>query len=85
MPEIGSNFISAEKLHSRLNDNEDWVIIDTRFSILQPQTGREEYMKGHLPGALYMPLEYDFSGEINEHGGRHPLPDETEFANRLSN
>ena len=85
MPEVGSNFISAAKLKKRLDDKEEWVIIDTRFSILQPQTGREAYIKGHLPGAVYMPLEYDFSDEVGEHGGRHPLPDQEKFSKRLQN
>ena len=83
MPENTTNFISSEKLNDLLNSGESIALVDTRFDLMQPQLGREAYMKGHLPEAVYMPMEFDFSAPVSEHGGRHPLPDSTTFIKRL--
>lgn len=83
MPENTTNFISSEKLNDLLNSGESITLVDTRFDLMQPQLGREAYMKGHLPEAVYMPMEFDFSARVSEHGGRHPLPDSTTFIKRL--
>jgi len=54
-------------------------IIDCRFSLTDPGWGENEYKKGHIPGALYAHLEKDLSGEVQKHGGRHPLPDDDAY------
>lgn len=81
MPDLGSNFISAEKLNLELNDN--WTIIDTRFSLMEPEWGMNSYLENHIPGAIYMQLEYDFSAPVETHGGRHPLPERAAFTKTL--
>jgi thiosulfate/3-mercaptopyruvate sulfurtransferase len=48
-----------------------------RGSIAGPP-GRPEYEAGHLPGAVFVELETELSGEPGE-GGRHPLPDAAAF------
>lgn len=53
----------------------DLVLVDCRFTLGKPGTGREAYETGHLPGAVYFDLEKDLSAPVGEHGGRHPLPD----------
>ncbi|MDQ0062562.1 hypothetical protein [Paenibacillus harenae] len=40
-----------------------------------PDAGRRAYEESHILGAVYMDLEKELSGEVEEHGGRHPLPD----------
>lgn len=61
----------------------DVVIVDCRFQLGQPDAGRTAYEEGHIPGAIYLDLEKDLSGELGEHGGRHPLPDAATLAARF--
>ncbi len=58
----------------------DLVIVDCRFQLGAPDAGRAEYEEEHIPGALYADLEADLSAPVTEHGGRHPLPDPSDFA-----
>ncbi|WP_315372572.1 sulfurtransferase [Paenibacillus xylanexedens] len=50
----------------------------------EPDAGRQAYEAGHIPGAVYLDLEKDLSVPASAHGGRHPLPDPTALASRLS-
>jgi thiosulfate/3-mercaptopyruvate sulfurtransferase len=58
-------------------------IVDCSFSLADPKKGRQEYDLSHIPGASYFDLEIDLSGEIGEHGGRHPFPNLHEFIEKL--
>lgn len=60
------------------------VIVDCRFSLMQPHLGRQQYEAGHLPGAYYLDLNQDLSSPVGRHGGRHPLPDPTVLADKLT-
>ncbi|MFF2885989.1 sulfurtransferase [Paenibacillus sp. NPDC057967] len=53
----------------------DVVFADCRFVLGKPEAGREAYEASHIPGAVYLDLEKDLSAPVDEHGGRHPLPD----------
>ncbi|EDX83987.1 rhodanese-like domain protein [Synechococcus sp. PCC 7335] len=64
-------------------DSPDLVVIDTRFSLSQPQQGYEQYRAGHIPGAYYLDLNQDLSSSVQDHGGRHPLPDWDTFVDKL--
>ena len=76
--------ISAETLKAQLS-NPDWVIVYCRFYLQEPERGYQEYLESHLPGAIYVDLDQDLSGEIIPgKTGRHPLPDSQVFAERLS-
>ena len=59
------------------------VIIDCRFDLSNPDWGYNAYLKGHLKGAYYLDLEKDLTGDVKEHGGRHPLPDLNAFVDKL--
>lgn len=67
--------VSREHVMGKIGSGGPVVLADCRFVLGQPQSGREAYEAGHLPGALYFDLEADLSGPIGEHGGRHPMPD----------
>ena len=54
-------------------------VIDFRW-YLQHRTGREEYLRGHIPGAAFVALE-DVTGE--EGPGRHPLPTADQFEGEM--
>lgn len=69
-----NNIVSPKWLLARMYEP-DIVIVDCRFLMGQPDAGRELYEVSHIPGAVYLDLEKDLSAPVDEHGGRHPLPD----------
>ncbi|MEM7593245.1 MAG: sulfurtransferase [Cyanobacteria bacterium P01_A01_bin.83] len=75
--------VDSEWLNQQL-DNPQVVIVDCRFKLAEPSWGRESYQQGHIRGAYYLDLNQDLSGEIQSHGGRHPLPDSKVFAQKLA-
>jgi len=56
----------------------DWVVLDCRHDLANPQAGRAAYDAGHLPGALFASLDHDLADHaLSADGsfrGRHPLP-----------
>lgn len=79
---MSSQWVTAEWLNEHLNDPQV-VVVDCRFVLGEPEEGRKRYEQGHIPGAVYMDLEKDLSGEKGEHGGRHPLPHVSLLAEKL--
>lgn len=49
------------------------AILDVRWRLDRPD-GREAYLDGHIPGAVYVSLEDELSDHSREGRGRHPLP-----------
>lgn len=78
-----SPVVSADWLREHL-ENPQVTIVDCRFSLMQPQLGRQQYEAGHILGAYYLDLNRDLSSPVGRHGGRHPLPNTAEFATKLS-
>ncbi len=68
---------------SWLRQNRDQVTVVDARAYLDDRDGRSNYLEGHIPGAVFLDLDSDFSGppEIDE--GRHPLPDPEIFAANL--
>lgn len=66
--------ISSGTLNNRLSEP-DVIVVDCRFDLMEPATGRRRYLEGHIPGAVYADLETDLSGPAGPGTGRHPLPD----------
>ena len=60
---------SPEELLARPAD----VLLDVRWA-LGDDTGRDQYLAGHLPGAVYVDLPTELSGPPSPATGRHPLP-----------
>ena len=75
--------IDAQDLSQRLSAA-NVVVIDTRFSLSEPEIGQHQYQSGHIPGAYYLDLNQDLSSAVKTHGGRHPLPDWAVFTAKLS-
>src|SRR6476469_56292 len=65
-------------------DNPQVVIIDCRFSLADPELGQKQYQESHIPGASYLDLNRDLASSVGKHGGRHPLPNIEELADKLS-
>lgn len=75
-----STLISCLELADHVGDD-DFVVVDCRFSLDDPERGRADYERSHIPGAVYAHLNDDLSGEIIEgKTGRHPLPPVGEMA-----
>lgn len=69
-----TTLLSPESLLPHLSDP-DWVIVDCRFDLANTEVGRQQYVVGHIPGALYAHLDEDLcSFPQSGHHGRHPLP-----------
>ncbi|MBX3011378.1 MAG: sulfurtransferase [Caldilineaceae bacterium] len=79
-----TTLITTDELAPHLGDP-DWAIIDCRFKLDNAAVGREAYLAGHIPGAIYAHLNDDLSGPIIPgQTGRHPLPTLEQFAKTLS-
>lgn len=59
-------------------------VVDCRFDLTEPRLGQEHYRTGHLPGAAFLDLNRHLSGPATGDNGRHPLPDEANFAEAIS-
>ncbi|GAA1155331.1 sulfurtransferase [Nocardioides aquiterrae] len=64
-----SPLISAAELHQSLGGV---TVLDVRYRMGGPG-GRQEYEKGHVPGAVYVDLDTELAAPPGA-GGRHPLP-----------
>lgn len=62
----------------------DVVVVDCRFSLIDPGAGEHAWLQGHVPGAVYAHLNRDLSDLLRRGEGRHPLPDEDDFCAALS-
>ncbi|NJM74964.1 MAG: sulfurtransferase [Acaryochloridaceae cyanobacterium RU_4_10] len=65
-------------------EDTDFVVVDCRFSLADLQLGHQQYLQGHIPGAYYLDLNQDLASPVRQHGGRHPLPDLSTLAGKLS-
>lgn len=75
--------ISADSLAQHLSDT-NWIVIDCRFVLTEPNAGERAYHQGHIPNAHYAHLERDLSSQVNAGSGRHPLPDREKLVSKIS-
>jgi len=66
--------IEADALSALLEADPPPALLDVRWRLGGPD-GRQEFEKGHLPGAVYLDLERDLAAPPSRVRGRHPLPD----------
>jgi thiosulfate/3-mercaptopyruvate sulfurtransferase len=72
--------VSAEDLAA----HPEWRVFDCRHDLKNTEYGRLAYVRGHIPGALFLHLDEDLSGAKDGRNGRHPLPEVDDFARRMS-
>lgn len=81
-----TTLISAADLAAHASDP-NWIVIDCRHDLTNPDAGRAAYATGHIPGAEFAHLDTDLSdkkpGPNGEFRGRHPLPDPDAFIETL--
>jgi thiosulfate/3-mercaptopyruvate sulfurtransferase len=68
-----TTLITPKELIQHLEDP-NWAIFDVRFDLNDKEKGLQDYLTGHIPGAIYAHLERDLSTPASPQGGRHPLP-----------
>ncbi|MGB7860527.1 MAG: sulfurtransferase [Acidimicrobiia bacterium] len=71
--------ISPAELAGRLDEV---VVCDIRWSLADPEHGHETYLRGHVPGAVFVDLDTDLAAPPGP-AGRHPLPSTHDFAATL--
>ncbi len=80
---MSTPIVSISWLHEHLTEP-NLIILDCRFSLADAQEGRRQYQSGHIPGAYYVDLNQDLSSPAGQHGGRHPLPNPVELAEKFA-
>lgn len=72
-----TTLISAAQLAPHLADP-DWIVLDCRHDLAQPEAGQAAFAAGHIQGAQFAHLDQDLSDHAIVAGGifrgRHPLP-----------
>jgi thiosulfate/3-mercaptopyruvate sulfurtransferase len=56
-----------------ISSTERVVLLDVRWKLGGPP-GHEEYLAGHVPGAVFVPLEAELAAHGEPQDGRHPMP-----------
>ncbi|WP_373990573.1 sulfurtransferase [Duganella sp. BuS-21] len=73
-----TTLIDAATLSQHLQDP-NWVILDCRHDLMNPNAGRDGFAIGHIAGAQFANVDTDLSGaKLGADGafrGRHPLPE----------
>lgn len=59
------------------------VLVDCRHNLSDVTAGERAYHVSHLPGARFMHMDRDLSGERTGSNGRHPLPEVATLAQTL--
>lgn len=63
-------------------DDPDVAVVDCRYTLGDPEAGERGYLVGHIPGAAFLSVSADLSGELRDEGrdgGRAPLPASGDF------
>lgn len=70
--------MDVDTLAARLAAGHRTVMLDVRWALGDPR-GREHYLQGHLPGAVFVDLAKELAAPAVASRGRHPLPSRKEF------
>lgn len=72
MPDRADLVVTVSELAAELAAEDPPTLLDVRWRLSGPP-GRDDYVAGHLPGAVFLDLDADVCGPPG--AGRHPLPD----------
>ena len=70
--------MAVPALEARRAAGQRTVVLDVRWALGDPH-GREHYLEGHLPGAVFVDLATELATPATPARGRHPLPTDAEF------
>lgn len=83
-----TTLISAAELAQHVGDS-NWVILDCRHDLMNPDAGRDGFAIGHIENAQFANIDTDLSGaKTGADGvfrGRHPLPERAALLETLRN
>lgn len=77
------NTISAKELLLKLDNEDNLVIIDCRFDLIDRDYGIKAYKKGHIKGSFLLDIDKDLSSSVQKHGGKNPLQDPSILKEKL--
>ena len=77
------SLVTTQELAQHLDDP-TWVVFDVRHDLADTEKGRRAYAGGHVPGAYFLHMDEDLSGPKDGRNGRHPLPQASTLAPKLS-
>jgi len=79
-----SPLITTAWLAEHLAD-ENVRVVDTRWYLLEPNKGENDYRRAHIPNAIYLSVDRDLAAPPlpDAKTGRHPLPDAETFAETM--
>ena len=81
-----TTLIGAAELSQHLTDD-NWVILDCRHDLMNPNAGRDGFAIGHIQNAQFANVDSDLSGaKVGADGkfrGRHPLPERAALIDTL--
>ncbi|MDC8759751.1 sulfurtransferase [Janthinobacterium fluminis] len=81
-----TTLISAVELAQHLTDP-DWVVLDCRHDLMNPDAGRDAFAAGHIQNAQFAHLDSALSGAKRGADGvfrgRHPLPERSALIETL--
>lgn len=80
MAPFNNPLISADELAEILDHVR---VIDMRWSLADPGGGRRGYEAGHIPGAAFLDMDEEITGDDGL--GRHPLPTREQFEEAMRN
>lgn len=74
LPGVSGPLITAEQLLLAGNRGDvKLVLLDVRWK-LGEDGGHRDYLRGHLPGAVFVDFDHELAGPPSRQDGRHPLP-----------
>ncbi|MDO5065668.1 MAG: sulfurtransferase [Propionibacteriaceae bacterium] len=73
-----SPLISAAETHDLLEAGRA-VVLDIRYAGPGSTGGREQYLAGHIPSAVFVDMDSALAAPATGPGGRHPLPEPAIF------
>src|SRR6476661_5237338 len=73
MTDTAEVLMDVPGLQALLATGRHTVLLDVRWALGDPH-GREHYLEGHLPGAVFVDLETELADPPSSAAGRHPLP-----------
>ncbi len=81
---MASLLISTQWLADHLHDA-NIRVADVRWYLLNKEKdGRQEYLRGHIPGAVFLNVDGELAALPGKGPGRHPLPAPSAFAETAS-
>eukprot|EP01156_Anaeramoeba_ignava_P003772 Anaeramoba_ignava/a224538_15.p1 GENE.a224538_15~~a224538_15.p1 ORF type:complete len:355 (+),score=127.05 a224538_15:21-1085(+) len=79
-----SFFVSTNWLKDNIK-NSNVIVVDCRGDLMDPKKGKQDYLKGHIPGSIFIDGEKELLGKLGKHGGRHPFPNMNDFKKAIEN